>query len=83
MFNYGENNTFPRIQRGSNIFQGGPTFFRGGGVQMLISIETHIICIIFRDSTLVTSDAMYDAMLNIWLNIYVYNNIIQQITLQK
>ena len=29
---YRENYTFPRIQRGSNIFQGGPTFFfRGGG----------------------------------------------------
>ena len=32
--------------RGSNIFQGGggPTFSRGGGVQVLISIETHITC---------------------------------------
>ena len=33
------------FQRGSIIFQGGPTFSRnvgGGGVQMLISIETHI-----------------------------------------
>ena len=29
---------FPRIQRGSNIFRG------GGGVEMLISIETHITC---------------------------------------
>ena len=32
--------------RGSNIFQGGgggPTFSRGG-VQVLISIETHITC---------------------------------------
>ena len=44
---YRENYTFPRIQRGSNIFQGGPTFFfrggggGGGGVQTLISIETH------------------------------------------
>ena len=36
-FYYKENCTFPRIQRGSNIFQ-------GGGVHMLISIETHIIC---------------------------------------
>ena len=39
-FYYRENYTFPRIQRGSNIFQGGgggPTFSRG--VQMLISIE--------------------------------------------
>ena len=37
---------FPKFQRGSNIFQGGPTFSRGGGgeVQMLISIETHITC---------------------------------------
>ena len=48
----------PRIQRGSNILQGGLTFYRGGGsnifqgvqlfpgggVQMLISIETHITC---------------------------------------
>ena len=40
-----------RIQRGSNIFWGGgATFSRGGGggggrgVQMLISIETHITC---------------------------------------
>ena len=31
--------------RGSNIFQeGGPTFSRGGGVQVVISIETHITC---------------------------------------
>ena len=35
--------TLPRIQRGSIIFQGGVQFFLGGGgVQMLISIETHI-----------------------------------------
>ena len=33
---------FPRIQRGSNIFQGCPTFFQG--VQMLISKETHLTC---------------------------------------
>ena len=41
-----ENYTFSRIQRGSNIFQGGSNFFPGGGggVQMLISIETHITC---------------------------------------
>ena len=39
MFYYRENYTFPRIQRGFNIFQGG-----GGGVQMLISIETYITC---------------------------------------
>ena len=34
--------TLPRIQRGSIIFQGGEgqTFFRG--VQMLISLETHV-----------------------------------------
>ena len=36
--------TLPRIQISSIIFRGGgPTFSRGGGgVQMLISIETHI-----------------------------------------
>ena len=39
---YRENYTFPRIQRGSNIFQGGFNIFQG--VQMLISIETHITC---------------------------------------
>ena len=41
-----ENYTFPRIQRGYNIFQGGVQLFPGGGggVQMLISIETHITC---------------------------------------
>ena len=33
---------FPKFQRGSTIFQGSPTFSRG--VQMLISIETHITC---------------------------------------
>ena len=33
---------FQRIQSGSNMFQGCPTFFQG--VQMLISIETHITC---------------------------------------
>ena len=46
-FYYRENYTFPRIQRGSNIFQGkGFSFFQGGGrgFQMLISIETHITC---------------------------------------
>ena len=36
------------FQRGSNLFKvGGSNFFKaggGGGVQMLISIETHIIC---------------------------------------
>ena len=42
-----ENYTFPRIQRGSNIFRVGSNFFQGGGGgggQMLISIETHITC---------------------------------------
>ena len=35
--------TLPRIQRGSIIFQGGcQTFSRGVGVQMLISLETHV-----------------------------------------
>ena len=76
MFYYEENYTFPRIQSGSNIFQGVPTFSREGGVQMLISIETHLICIILRDSTLVTIDAMHDAMLNIWLNIYLKPKVI-------
>ena len=33
-----ENNNFPRFQRGSNILRGGG---RGGGVQMLISVETY------------------------------------------
>ena len=35
----------PRIQRGSIICHGGggcQTFSRGGGVQMLVSLETHI-----------------------------------------
>ena len=39
--------TIQRIKRGSNIFQGGgggATFSREGGVQMLISILTHITC---------------------------------------
>ena len=30
--------------RGSNIFQGGCQLFQGGGVQVVISIETHITC---------------------------------------
>ena len=42
-FDYRENYTFPRIQRGSNIFQGGPTFSRGG-VLIIIFKETHITC---------------------------------------
>ena len=44
-FYYRETYTFPRTQRGTNVFQGGgggPTFSRG--VQLLISIETHITC---------------------------------------
>ena len=49
-FYYRENYNFPRIQRGSNIFQGGPTLsrgvqlFPGGGVKMVISIKNHITC---------------------------------------
>ena len=35
-----EKTTVPRIQSGSNFFQGGG----GGGVQMLISKETHLTC---------------------------------------
>ena len=35
---------FPRIQRGSKIFEGGGSNSFQGGVQMLISIETHIAC---------------------------------------
>ena len=38
-----ENYTFPRIQRWPNFFQGGPASSREG-VQMLISIESHITC---------------------------------------
>ena len=30
--------------KGVQHFSGGPTFSRGGGVQMLISIKTHITC---------------------------------------
>ena len=38
MVNFKENYHFSMFQRGSNIFQGGPTFSRGGGcVQLLIS----------------------------------------------
>ena len=34
--------TLPRIQRGVHYFPGGcHTFSRGGGVQMVISLETH------------------------------------------
>ena len=37
---------FTVLQGESNIFQGGPTFSRGGGGSrcMLISIKTHITC---------------------------------------
>ena len=47
MVYYRENDTFSRIQRGSNIFRGGggPTFSRG--VQMLSSIEP-ISLVIFQ-----------------------------------
>ena len=40
-FYYRENYTFPWIQKGSNIFQGGPTF--SWGVLIVISKETHIM----------------------------------------
>ena len=45
-FNFKPSTDFTVIQGGgSSIFQGGPTFSRGGGgVQMLISIKTHITC---------------------------------------
>ena len=34
-----------KFQRGSNIFQGGPTISRGGGgSNCLFPIETHITC---------------------------------------
>ena len=46
MVNFKENYHFSRFPRGSNIFQGGggggggwPSFFRGGGFQLLIPIE--------------------------------------------
>ena len=42
-FTEGSNYTLPRTQRGSNIFHGGGSIF-STGVQMLISIETHITC---------------------------------------
>ena len=39
------NLSFSRFQRGSNIFQGGPTFTRGGGgSNCLFLIEIHITC---------------------------------------
>ena len=50
-FYYRENYNFPKIQRGPTFSRVGSTFSRGGGgggdrrgVQMLISIETHITC---------------------------------------
>ena len=36
MVNFKEIYHVSRFQRGSNVFQGGPTFSRGGGVQLLI-----------------------------------------------
>ena len=44
---YRKSYTFLRIQRKSNINQGGSNLFQGGGgggVKMLISMETHITC---------------------------------------
>ena len=35
---------FSKDPEGVQYFPGGPTYSRGGGVQMLISIETHITC---------------------------------------
>ena len=43
MVNFKEIYHFSRFQRGSNIFQGGPTFSRGGS-NCLFPIETHITC---------------------------------------
>ena len=45
-FYYRENYTFPRIQRGSDISQGGGVqlFPGGGGVLIIIFKETHITC---------------------------------------
>ena len=45
MVNFKENYHFSRFQRGSNIFQGGPTFSRGGGGPIAYSLETHITCV--------------------------------------
>ena len=45
MVYFKENYTFPRFQRGSNIFQGGGSnFFQGGGSNRLFPKETHITC---------------------------------------
>ena len=43
-FYYRENFTFPRIQRGPNIFQGWGCQTFSSGDQMLISLEKHITC---------------------------------------
>ena len=44
MVNFEETYHFSRFQRGSNFFQWGPTFSRGGGSNCLFPIETHITC---------------------------------------
>ena len=50
MVNLKEIYNFSRFQRGSNIFQGGPTFSGGGGggggggSNCFFPIETHITC---------------------------------------
>ena len=43
MVNFKEIYLFSRFQSGSNIFQGGPTFFQGES-NCLFPIETHITC---------------------------------------
>ena len=43
MVNFEENYHFSRLQRGSNIFQGGVQLFPGGS-NCLYPIETHITC---------------------------------------
>ena len=45
MVHFKENYHFSGFRRGSNFFQGGPTFYRGGGGgNCLFAIETHITC---------------------------------------
>ena len=45
MFYFKEHYNFPRFQRGSNIFAGGPTFSGGGGGGLILfCIETHRNC---------------------------------------
>ena len=50
MVSFKENYRFSRLQRGSNIFQGGSNFFQGGGggggggSNCFIPIETHKTC---------------------------------------